>query len=70
MQSLPLWIVDLDAATREPLNRHLIERIYALTEPRQPVAPGGSWQTDPTLHDRPDFADFATIAAKTAPLRG
>lgn len=32
------------------------------------MAPGGSWQTDPTLHERPEVANFVTIAAKTAPL--
>lgn len=62
----PLWIVDLDAATREPLNRHLLETIYALTAPRRALPPGGSWQTDPTLHTRPEFADFAGIVTKAA----
>lgn len=62
----PLWIADLDDKTREPLNRHLLQTIYALTEPRTPRPPGGSWQTDPTLHARAEFADFLAIVTQTA----
>ncbi len=62
----PLWIVDLDDATREPLNRHLMKTIYALIEPREPVGTGGSWQTDPTLHERTEFSDFMAFVSKTA----
>ena len=58
--------MDLDDATREPLNRHLMKTIYALIEPREPVGTGGSWQTDPTLHERTEFSDFMAFVSRTA----
>ena len=62
----PIWVADLDDKTREPLNAHLLQAIYDLTEPRQDLLPGGSWQTDPTLHQQPMFSDFMSIAARMA----
>ncbi len=62
----PLWIADLDEAIGEPLNRRLLKTIHELIEPREPLGTGGSWQTDPTLHERAEFADFMTVVLKTA----
>ena len=62
----PLWIGDLGDEACDALNRHLLKTIYELVEPREPVAPGGSWQTDPTLHERDAFSDFMLLVMKTA----
>ena len=30
--------------------------------PRPPLAPGANWQTDPILHEKPEFADLTKLA--------
>lgn len=62
----PVWIADLDSKRRASLNAHLLRTIYELTEPRNDLPPGGSWQTDSTLHQHPAFFDFIDLVAKTA----
>ncbi len=62
----PLWIVDFDHETSDRLNRDLLQRIDALTEPRSPLKVGGSWQTDPTLHERPEFDELLKLIRKFA----
>ena len=61
----PLWVIDLDRGPSERLNRDLIQKIYDLTEPREPLKLGGSWQTDPVLHHLPEFAEFLDVVMKT-----
>ena len=62
----PLWVIDLDKGPSERLNRDLMHDIHRLTEPREPVGIGGSWQTDPILHRLPEFADFLSLVRKAA----
>lgn len=62
----PLWVIDLDKGPSERLNRDLMHDIHRLTEPREPVGIGGSWQTDPILHRLPEFADFLRLVMKAA----
>ncbi len=62
----PIWVADLDPAKAAPLNERLSAEIYRLTEPRAPVPIGGTWQTDPVLHQRPEFADFTKLVMQAA----
>ncbi len=62
----PLWVVDLAPAIHLPLNARLIASIEKLTTPRPPIALGLTWQTDPFLHQLPEFADFVTLVRKAA----
>lgn len=58
----PLWIVDLTPAKRDALNRQLMAAIEALMTPRRPQPIGVPWQTEPTLQNRPEFAEFCDLA--------
>jgi uncharacterized protein (TIGR02466 family) len=62
----PLWVIDLEEEPGQWLNRDLLDKIYSLTEPREPVEIGGSWQTDPILHQLPEFTEFLDVITKTA----
>ena len=62
----PLWVVDFDQGTSDRLNRDLLQRIHAITEPKSPLGVGGSWQTDPTLHKRPEFDELLQLIRKFA----
>jgi uncharacterized protein (TIGR02466 family) len=62
----PLWVIDLEDGAGQKLNRDLLDKVHSLTEPRAPVKIGGSWQTDPILHQRPEFGDFLAVIIKTA----
>jgi len=57
----PLWICDLTEAHHRRLNADLKARIEALIEPRPAIELGSTWQTDPILHQLPQFADFIAI---------
>ena len=60
----PIWVADLEGEQRDSLNAFLLKSIYDLTEPRNELPPGGSWQTDPVLHEHAAFADFMSTATK------
>ena len=60
----PIWVADLDGEQRDSLNAFLLKSIYDLTEPRKELPPGGSWQTDPVLHEHTAFSDFMSVATK------
>lgn len=65
----PLWILDLDQKTSTLLNRDLSKSINALTDPKPPLQVGGSWQTDPNLHESREFSELNKLirnAAKSA----
>lgn len=62
----PIWVADLEAAKAASLNAQLSEEIYRLTEPRTPVPIGGTWQTDPVLHQRREFAEFTKLVNQAA----
>jgi uncharacterized protein (TIGR02466 family) len=57
----PLWTLQLKPEVYEPLNAHLGREIRALSEKRQDVGLGTSLQTDPILHQRPEFAELMSI---------
>jgi uncharacterized protein (TIGR02466 family) len=60
----PIWICDLDTEEYAPLNARLLQSIEAMIAPRPSLAAGGTWQTDPVLHELAEFAEFTTIARK------
>jgi uncharacterized protein (TIGR02466 family) len=62
----PIWVVDLEPAKAASLNAHLKKHIYDLTEPRRELAVGGTWQTDPVLHQRPEFNEFCGMVRQAA----
>lgn len=57
----PLWIVDFDAAESAWLNIDLLKSIHALTDPKPALKVGESWQTDPDLHERAEFAQLVGL---------
>lgn len=60
----PLWIVDLEPARYEPMNRAILSNLDRMMGPRPSGAPGGTLQTDNNLHEFDEFADItAHIAA-------
>lgn len=62
----PIWVADMDPVKSAKLNETLSAEIYRLTEPRKPVQAGGTWQTDPVLQQRPEFAEFVTLVNQAA----
>ncbi len=53
----PIWTVDLKPEVAGELNARLLAKI-----PRPVLPPGANWQTDPILHQHPDFADVVRLA--------
>ena len=62
----PVWICDLKEEHHRPLNRQLLTAIRALIEPRPPIEVGSTWQTDPILHRRKEFAPFTSLVERAA----
>ncbi len=62
----PLWVADLEPDHARPLNEELGRVIYRITEPRAPIPLGSTWQTDPVLHTRGEFAEFVKLARGAA----
>ena len=62
----PLWIADLEPGRAGLLNEQLKSEIYRLTEPRKEIPIGGTWQTDPVLHQRKEFAEFTKLVNQAA----
>jgi len=60
----PIWIVDLQPAFAEAFNKRLLGEIERLTGPRAQAAPGGTWQTDPNMQERPEFAELTELLRK------
>ncbi|MSP20090.1 MAG: hypothetical protein EXQ93_00845 [Alphaproteobacteria bacterium] len=58
----PIWTVDLKPEVAGELNARLLAKILAMTAPRPVLPPGANWQTDPILHQHPDFADVVRLA--------
>ncbi len=57
----PVWVVDLRADVRGPLNLKIIEAINVLAAARPTIRPGETWQTDPYIHRLPQFAEVAAV---------
>src|SRR5262249_47240060 len=62
----PLWICDLTEGHHRRLNADLKALIEGLIEPRPAIELGSTWQTDPILHQLPQFADFIAIVEGAA----
>ncbi len=62
----PIWVADLDPAKAATLNEHLKRQIYDVTEPRPEIPLGGTWQTDPVLHQRPAFGEFCNLVRQAS----
>lgn len=57
----PVWIVDLQRDVADALNARLLAELERLCVPRPPIRAGETWQTDPTMHKRPEFADLMAL---------
>ncbi len=62
----PIWSVDLKPDYAAALNERLLQEIEALISPRPTLPPGANWQTDPTLHRLPQFAELVEIVEKAS----
>ncbi|MET1027353.1 MAG: hypothetical protein ABWY00_09310, partial [Dongiaceae bacterium] len=62
----PIWVADLEPAKAAVLNAHLKRQIYDVTEPRPEIPLGGTWQTDPVLHQRPAFGEFCNLVRQAS----
>jgi uncharacterized protein (TIGR02466 family) len=62
----PIWSVDLKPDYAAALNERLLRDIEALISPRPALPPGANWQTDPTLHRLPQFAELVEIVEKAS----
>jgi uncharacterized protein (TIGR02466 family) len=62
----PVWTVDLAPDAALVLNARLQLAIERLLTPRPTLPPGANWQTDPILHDHPDFAELMDVTLKAA----
>lgn len=60
----PIWIVDLEPAFADAFNTRLLKEIERQTGPRQHAAPGATWQTDPDMQARPEFAELMGLLRK------
>ena len=57
----PLWIVDLKPEVYRQMNTELVQAISRLIEPRPALGVGGTWQTDPILHEHEEFGGFISV---------
>lgn len=62
----PIWVADLPADKARTFNAELKRVIYELTEPRREIPLGTTWQTEPMLHKREEFAEFAHMVKQAA----
>lgn len=60
----PIWTVDLKPEYAGPLNARLTAHIEALMTPRPQLAAGANWQTDPILHQLPQFAEIVQLVER------
>jgi uncharacterized protein (TIGR02466 family) len=62
----PIWSIDLEPGHAARLNAKLKAEIDRLIEPRPSLQPGTNWQTDPILHELPEFAELTDLIMKAA----
>ena len=62
----PIWTVDLDNNDALAANAYLLREIDKLMTPREALPPGSNWQTDPTMHRLPQFAEIVKLVEKAA----
>jgi uncharacterized protein (TIGR02466 family) len=60
----PIWIIDLQADVAGALNDRLLAQFERLTDPHATAGVGSTWQTDPDLHTRPEFAELTGLLRK------
>jgi uncharacterized protein (TIGR02466 family) len=60
----PIWIVDLQATAADALNKRLMAQFEHLAGSRPAAGVGSTWQTDPDLHKRPEFAELTGLLRK------
>jgi len=53
-----VWKWQLAAATHEPLNATILEKLGQMTAAEPPLAPGGMWQTDHRFNELPGLEFF------------
>ncbi len=56
-----IWIHDLKPEIAGPLNQRLVAELDRLISPKPPRAPGETWQTESTLHERAAFKELTAI---------
>lgn len=61
----PIWIVDLQAGFADVLNDRLLAQFERLSGSRPTAGVGSTWQTDPDLHKRPEFAELNGLLHKS-----
>lgn len=62
----PIWVVDLAEDKAKTFNAELKRIIYDLTEPRREIPLGSTWQTEPMLQKREEFAEFCQLVRQAA----
>lgn len=62
----PIWVADLPVEKAKSFNDQLRRQIYDLTEPRPEIPIGSTWQTEPLLHRRSEFAEFSNMVKQAA----
>ena len=62
----PIWVVDLAEDKAKSFNAELKRIIYDLTEPRREIPLGSTWQTEPMLQKRAEFAEFCHLVRQAA----
>jgi len=60
----PIWVVDLQADVADALNERLLAHFERLAGLRPEIGVGSTWQTDPDLHKRPEFAELTSLLRK------
>jgi uncharacterized protein (TIGR02466 family) len=63
----PVWATDLEPVYAQALNARLAAQIKGLMGPQGALTTGRSnWQTDPVLHQLPEFAEFIGLVETAA----
>ncbi len=62
----PIWTVDLNDDDALATNTYLMREIEKLMTPRPALPPTTNWQTDPTMHRLPQFAEIVKLVEKAA----
>jgi uncharacterized protein (TIGR02466 family) len=60
----PIWIVDLQADVANALNERLLAQFDRLAGSHRTASAGSTWQTDPDLHKRREFAELTGLLRK------
>jgi len=61
-----IWVHDVKPEVAGPLNARLIDELDRLLAAKPARAPGETWQTEASLHERPAFKELADIMRAAA----